>query len=319
MAYEMRLASILSKVEVTEGVDVTPAAGDGFYATVGAVPSPYEFARNENKSGKGSQLPGVPTTRRWQGIQVSQNLRGAGVAYAAGVKPKADALLRMGGFQGTGSFTGGSEKWDYTFRSDGFESFSNYIYRAGKLYKALGGRFLPQFRFALGGYCALSGELVSLFTAPADASLVAVTGEPTIGYPVMLSSAFQIGTENYAAKHGEITLDCGRRVVARGDGTSATGFAGMQMLGDRAPVITFQAEQVNEAGYGFWTKAIAGTQIDCSFTIGATQYNRIKVVIPAMQFERLEEVDIDGIAGYRATCLLVSPGGLDDEVTITFD
>jgi hypothetical protein len=250
---------------------------------------------------------------------VSQNLRGAGVAYAAGVKPKADALLRAGGFQAAGSFTGGSEKWDYTFRSDAFESFSCYIYRAGKLYKVLGARFLPTLRFALGGYASLNGELTGVFVAPSDGALIAVTGEPSIGYPIMLGSTFQLGSENYAAKHGEITLDCGRRVVPRPDGTAASGYAGLQMLGERAPTITFEAEQTNEAGFGFWTKTMAGTQMDCSFAIGSTQYNRIKVSIPALQFERLEEGERDGIATYRATCLLVSPGGLDDELTLSFD
>ena len=84
--------------------------------------------------------------RAWQGIPVSVNLRGAGAAYSASVKPKCDALLRMGGFAAAGSFTGGLEKWTYTFRSDAgtFESFSCYLYRAGKNYKLLGARGFPR-------------------------------------------------------------------------------------------------------------------------------------------------------------------------------
>lgn len=317
--YEMKLASILSKVESVEGTDVTPAAGDGFYATVGPIPSPAEFVRNENKSGKGSMLPGVIGPRRWQGIPVSVNLRGSGAAYSASVKPKADAMLRMSGFQAAGTYTGGSEKWDYTFRSDAFESFSNYIYRAGKLYKALGARAGGSIRLPVGGFATLQGQLQGLYALPTDVALVAVTGEPTIGYPILLSSAFQIGSENFAAKHGEITLDFGRRIVARGDGTAASGYAGMQMLGDRAPTISFEAEQTTEAGYGFWTKLMAGTQMDCSFTLGTTQYNKAVFTIPAFQFERIEESEREGIAMYRASGLLVSPGGLDDELTISFN
>lgn len=319
--YQMKVCSILSKVEVTEGTDSTPTASDGFFATVGAIPNPIQFVRNENMSGKGSQLPGVPGPRRWPGIPVSQNLRGSGAAYAAGVKPKADALLRACGFAAAGTFTGGSEKWDYTFRSDvgTFESFSSYIYRGGKLYKCLGSRGLPSLRFALGGFATLSAQLHAMYSAPVDGALVAVTGEPTIGYPIMLSSVFQLGSENFAAKHGEITIDCGRKIVPREDGTAASGFAGMEMVGERTPTITFQCEQTNEAGFGFWTKLTAGTQMDCSFTIGGTQYNRLKATMPAIQFESLEEADRDGLAMYRASCLLVSPTGVDDDLTITFD
>lgn len=319
--YQMKICSILSKVESQEGVDSTPGASDGFYATVGAIPNPVQFVRNENMSGKGSQLPGVPGPRRWPGIPVSVNLRGSGVAYSASVKPKADQLLRACGFAAAGSYTGGSEKWDYTFRSDvgTFESFSKYIYRGGKLYKLLGCRGLPSLRFALGGFASISAQLHALYTAPSDASLVAVTGEPTIGYPIMLSSAFQIGSGNYAAKHGEITIDCGRKIVPREDGTAASGYAGMEMVGDRTPTVVFQCEQTNEAGFTFWANLTAGTQMDCSFTIGSTQYNRIKVTMPAIQFESLEEADRDGLAMYRATCLMVSPTGVDDDLTITFD
>jgi len=91
------------------------------------------------------------------------------------------------------------------------------------------------------------------------------------------------------------------------------------MLGDRAPTISFESEQTTEAGYGFWTKLLAGTQMDCSFTLGSTQYNKAVITIPAFQFERIEESEREGIAMYRASGLLVSPGGLDDEISIVFN
>ena len=319
--YQTRLTSILSKVEATEGADSTPGASDGFFATVGQLPNPAQFLENTNKGGKGSQLAGVIGPRAWQGIPVSVNLRGSGAAYSASVKPKCDQLLRMGGFQATGSFTGGSEKWTYIFRSDAgtFESFSNYLYRAGKNFKLLGARAIPTLTFAVGGFGRLDAPISAWYTPPVDAALVAVTGEPTVTYPVLLASGFQIGTENFAAKHGDITIDCGRKIIPRGDGTAVTGYAGMEMVGDRTPKITFECEQTTEAGYPFWTKLLAGTQMDCTFSLGATQYNKCDVSIPAMQFESLGEGDRNGIATYKAVSRIVSPTGVDDDISIVFN
>jgi hypothetical protein len=135
----------------------------------------------------------------------------------------------------------------------------------------------------------------------------------------MLTSAFQIGSENFAAVHGEIRLDLGRKIATRGGGGAAAGYAGMQLVPDRAPVLTLEAEATTETGFPWWAKLAAGTPMDCSFQVGATQYNRIKVVIAAMQFEKLEQFDTDGILMYRASCLLVAPAGGDTEITITFD
>ncbi len=313
-----KLSTLLAKVEATEGTDSVPVAADGLWAVLSPPAPQIDFHRVNANPGKGSLLPGMTGSRRWES-RVEQMLRGSGAAYSATVKPKADAILRACGFLATGSFGVGTEKWDYTFRSDAFESFSVYEFFDAVRYKLLGCRGLPSFQFPLGGISKLMADLRVVWTDPADASNVLPTGEPTTQYPIMLSSALQIATENFAAKHGEIAIDCGRQITPRGDGTSASGFAGMQMLADRAPVLTVTAEATTEAGFPWWTKLVAGTQMDCSFQIGSVQYNRIKIVIPAMQFERLEQLDDAGILKYRAACLLVSPGGLDDELTITFD
>ncbi len=318
MARLLKLSTILAKVEGAEGSDSSPAAADGFFAAITPPAPVMDFHRIDVHTGAGSQLPGSPGARRWE-CHVEVPLRGAGVAYAAGVKPKADALLRMGGFAGAGSFVGGAEKWDYTLRSSSFESFSVYVYLNGVRTKILGARALPSFVFPLGGPARLIGEVRGLWGAPADAANVDPTGEPSLQYPVLLSSALQIGTGNYAAKHGEIRLDIGRRAAARPDGTAAAGYGGMSLLPDRAPVLTIEAEATTEAAFGWWTNQLAGTQMDCSFQVGSTQYNRVKVVIPAMQFERLEQFERDGVLMYRASCLLVAPAGGDTDLTLTFD
>jgi hypothetical protein len=134
----------------------------------------------------------------------------------------------------------------------------------------------------------------------------------------MLASSFQIGTANYPAKHAQIDLDIGRTITPRQDATQANGYGGMEMLPNRAPVLTFEGEATTEGAFPFWANMKAGTQMDCSFQIGATQYNRVLVNIPVLQFEKLEYGDRGGIMTYKATCLLVSPSGVDDEITITF-
>jgi hypothetical protein len=316
--HQSRLTSVLAKVESPEGTDATPAAADGFYATASPPNVQLSYIRNENFTGKGSLLPGVVSARRFEG-HLEQNLRGAGAAYSAGVKPKADSLLRMCGFLATGTYTGGSEKYDYTLKSSAFESFSVYQYIGEKLFKLLGCRGLPSMSFPLGGIASVAADLRAIYTAPTDVAITYPTGEASTSYPIMLGSAFQIGTQNFAAKHGSITINFNRSIVPREDGTSAAGFAGMEMLGERAPEITFECESTTEAGFPFFSNLLAGTQMDCSFGVGSTQYNRVKVNIPAMQFQRVEQTAKSGLIYYRATCLLVSPGGTDDEITLTFD
>ena len=323
MIRQLKISTVLSKVEGTEGSDAAPAAAEGFFAMLTPPVMQQDFHRSNVHTGAGSLLPGVTGARRIE-AHVEQLLRGAGAAYSASVKPKADALLRAGGFAAAGSFGVGTEKWDYTLRSTAFESFSTYLYVAGDgtstvLHKLLGSRCLPQLKFPLGEQARLIAELRAVWTDPADAALVVPTGEVTIQYPVMLASALQISTENFAAKHAEITLDPGRRIEPRQDATAANGYAGMEMVADRAPTLTFEAEATLEGGFPFWAKRKAGTQMDCSFQCGTAQYNRVKVVIPVMQFEGLEYGDRNGIPIYRATCLLTDPAGGNAEVTVTFD
>lgn len=318
MPRQLKLSTVLAKVETTEGTDSAPTAADGFFAMITPPSAQVDFHRIAPHTGAGSQLPGVIGARRWE-CQVEQLLRGAGAAYSASVLPKADALLRAGGFAAAGSFTVGAEKWEYTLRSSGFESFSVYQYVDGVRYKFLGCRCLPVLRFPLGQPARLVAQLRALWDDPADAANVVPTGEPTLAYPVLLSSALQIGSQNFAPKHGEITIDLGRQITPREDGGPATGFAGMEMLAERAPTLTMEAEATTEAGFPFWANLKNATQMDCTFQVGATQYNRFKVNIPVMQFERLEHAERNGILMYRATCLLVSPTAGNDEITLTFD
>lgn len=316
--YQTKLSSILAKVEGTEGSDSSPVNTDGFFADIEGPTIDAQFRRNPSYTGKGSLLAGVLAERSWT-ARVSTYLRGAGQAYSALKFPKNEPLFRMCGFQEAHSYTGGSEQVSYTLRSDSFESYSVYIYRGGKVHKLLGCRGLPSFNFPLGGFAQLVADLRAPYATPTDGALVAVSGEPAIGYPTMLSSAFQIGSENFAAKHGDITIDCGRKVALRKDGTTSSGLAGAELLGDREPTITFTCEATTEAGYAFFAKLVAGTQFDCTFQVGTTQYNRVKVSAPYCQFERLEYVDDNGILCYRATASIISATGVDDDLVITFD
>jgi hypothetical protein len=311
----LKLSTMLAKLEVTEGTDATPAAADGFFAMVQPPNPKVDVHRVAVHTGAGSLLPSVVGSRRFEG-QATVLLRGAGTAYSTSVLPKADSLLRLCGFAGTlGTGTTGQS---YTLRSSGFESFSVYQYVSGVLYKLLGCRGLPVLTFPLGGVPSLQANLRALYAAPTDVANVVPTGEPSLGYPVMLASAFQIGTGNFAAKHGEIKIDFGRTITPREDATATTGYAGMEMLPDRVPVMTVEAEATLEGGFPFFADLVAGTQLSCSFQAGTTQWNQIKVNIPVAQFEKLEHGEKAGVVTYKATFILTSPTGVDNEITITF-
>ena len=171
----------------------------------------------------------------------------------------------------------------------------------------------------MGGFAKLDGAVSALYTAPIDAALVAVTGEPSL--TISGDAGFRLQDRRgqlrgQARRHHDRLRPHDR---AAGRRTAVTGYAGMEMVGDRTPMITFEAEQTTEAGFAFWASLLAGTQMACSFSLGATQYNKVDVSLPTIQFKTLGEGDKNGIATYKAVCQIVSASGVDDDISIVFN
>lgn len=322
MALLNKRVSLLAKVETTYGTDITPGAGDGFYAVAGTAPT---IIKQDNKladvvrGGTMSILPPAAPGPRHLEVSFRIPLRGAGVAYSATVLPKGAAILRACGLQQTVTTTLGSEKVEYKPRSTGFESVSLYYYVDGLFYKLLGARGSANLISRAGGMMFAECRIQALWTDPADAAIVAPTGEPTVLHPTLLSSLLQLGTENYAAAIENININLNQTLTAAPDSTKADGIGGIYIVG-REPNGSMDPEAALVATFGYYGKWKAGTTMDLSYQHGSAQYNRIKVACPQIVYSDVQPGDRSGIKTFTTPFDVVSDTAAgDDELTLTFD
>lgn len=321
MALSNKNVSILMKIEGTEGVDASPVAGDGFWAVAGSAPEPVVEANLLDDVARGSltKLPPAPDGPVHLKFAFRVPMRGSQAAYSASVKPKIAVPLRICGLQETLTTTGGSEKVEYKPRSSGYESATTYVYVDGLLYKMLGCRGNVNFVTRAGGLMFAEFTIEGTYSAPTDTALVAPTGEPTGQFPIFVSSAFQMGTENYAAPFQNINVGLNTVLTPRIDSTKADAIASINLV-DRVPAGSFDPEAALVATFGYYTKWKAKTLTDMTFQLGTTQYNRVKFDMPQITFDTITPGDRNTLAIFTIPFKVGSNSAAgDDELTITMD
>src|SRR4051812_17568986 len=121
-----RVYGLLVKVEPVSGTDAAPDPATNAIRTVGIPALKVDYLesgdRSDVESGTLGTVDRAQPAGRFGTIDVSVEVRGAGAAYAAGVRPECDALLRMAGFSATVDATGGAEKVTYTTLDDAMET-----------------------------------------------------------------------------------------------------------------------------------------------------------------------------------------------------
>ena len=321
MALSNKNVSILMKIESSEGVDASPVAGDGFWAVAGSAPEPVLEANLLDDVARGSltKLPPAPDGPVHMKFSFKVPLRGSGAAYSGSVKPKIATPLRICGLQETLTTTGGSEKVEYKPRSSGYESATTYVYLDGLLYKMLGCRGTVNFVTRAGGLMYAEFSIEGTYSAPTDTALVAPTGEPADQFPIFVSSAFQVGTENYAAPFQNINVNLNTILTPRIDSTKADGIAAINLV-DRTPNGSFDPEAALVATFGYYTKWKAKTLSDMTFTLGSVQYKRVKFDMPSVTFDTITPGDRNSLAIFTVPFKIGSNTAAgDDELVITFD
>lgn len=321
MALSNKNVAILMKIETSEGVDASPVAGDGFWAVAGSAPEPVLEANLLDDVARGtlSKLPPAPDGPVHMKFSFRMPVRGAGAAYSASVKPKCSVPNRICGLQETITTTGGSEKIEYKPRSTGLESATTYVYLDGLLYKMLGCRGSRNAVTRAGGLLFYEYTIEGTYEAPTDTAIVLPTGEPTDQFPIFVSSAFQIGTENYAAPFQNININLNNTITPRYDSTKADGIAAINLV-DRNPSGSFDPEAALVATFGWYTKWKAKTLSDMTFQIGTVQYKRVKFDMPQVTFDTITPGDRNSLAIFTVPFKIVSNSSAgNDEFTETFD
>jgi len=252
------------------------------------------------------------------GITFEILVRGAGAAYSASVTTDIDMPLRAAGMQAVGDFTVSAEKYTYTPRSSGFESFSvAMLQENGPTVKGIGCFGNVAFRGKAGepGVCTvtLAGALA------AEGTLALTTKTPTqLISPSLKSALFQVDTANFAAKIQNLALDLGVVVNQVADANAASALAGF-FIADRAPGGTIDPEVVTAATYDWFTKwRDKPANVDMSWQWGATQYNRCKVSMPQVAYRERAWGERDGYGAFDVA-YSAHPVTADDELSIVFD
>lgn len=246
-------------------------------------------------------------------------IRGRGVAYAAGTRPFADLPLRGCGMQAVVDATPGSEMVTYTPRSTGFEAMTIYVMQDnGVTYEIVGAFGDATITWAARQPIVAAFRFLGKLDAVSALALVEGTPAPTPAFPQFKSAAFQIGTENFAARLQGITLNLANQISPVVDQNEARALAGY-FIGQRTPNGTFDPEMVPIASYDWLGKLDLNTLQDITWQSGPdTQYNRLKVTIPQAQLTSASEGDRGGARIWNfGWGTRVSTG--NDEYTLVFD
>ncbi|MFQ5765769.1 MAG: phage tail tube protein, partial [Rhodospirillales bacterium] len=281
-----RRAVVAMKAETTYGTDSlgTVTAADILWAFNIRPTSRIEAIEMLAQSGFLGRLRSMSGVEVF-GLTFDIQVRGAGAAYSASVVPDIHNPLRAAGMLATLDATPSAEKYTYTPRSSGFESFTvKVVHENGPTHIGLGCFGNVAFRGVAGQPGIASVTLAGILAA--EGTLALVTKAPTtLQPPVLKSAAFQIDAANFAANVQNVALDLGAAVNVQEGMNAAGGLAGL-FIADRDPGGSFDPEVVAAATYDWFTKwKDKPAAVDLGWQWGAAQYNRCKVTMPEITIQ----------------------------------
>lgn len=315
-----RRVVVAMKAESTYGTDIFA----GTYTTGDVIPAQgiqpnlsldeIENLATAGDMGRGPSMIGQERAS----VRFTMPVRGKGAAYSTSAKPEVDMPLRACGYSSTFSGTAGAEIVTYQpVAQASHEAFSVYIVQSNGLSIQMAGcQGTVEFASGAGGPLLATFTLSGILDAVADISYVAGTLATTPQYPVSKSVAFQIGTENYAARFAQMGFALGNGLVFVPSFNAAGGIAGV-FISDRNPRLTIDPEENTAAAFDWFAKWKAGTLNDCSFTIGSVLYNKIAFSFNAaaaagLQIVNRQHTTRDGLVAVGTTLLATISSGNDD-------
>ena len=273
-----KVDGLLAKIEGVSGTDAAPVAGtNGIQVDEhlwGTLETDH-LEKNTRENATGSAMGrhgGAQPAGRYGKVTLTAALKGAGVAYAGGVRPEIDVLLRAAGLAGVVSGGVGAEQVAYTPVTDELESATLHVYAAGSLFKLVGSRG----KLSISAIAARIGfakfEIWGrLIEGPSDAALPAIVyPRRAIRPPVAASAALLL--DGYGPSWKSFEFNTTTDVQARPRGNAPGGHAGYEIV-DYAPEFSTQIDSPVKAAFDPWALEAAGTEFPWSLAVGAVQYN----------------------------------------------
>jgi len=270
---------VLAKIESTYGTDATPAASDAIDVFDFQIKPSGEKHTRPVYSNNLSPSKIVIGKKMVEG-SFKLEVRGAGAAYSASVRPDADAVLRACGLAATVVTTPGSETVTYAPASSGFESITIYAYTDGEIHKVPGSFCSVKTLLSAGQIGVFEFSFKGLYRTPVDGAIITPT-LLDLQPPIVQSAGLTIG--GWAAGvYEKLEIDIGVELSEKPDINSAGGLKGFAITG-RQPAGSMDPLAVTEATKSFWTNWETGVAEALTATIGSTQYNKMTINAPAVQ------------------------------------
>lgn len=172
------------------------------------------------------------------------------------------------------------------------------LYEDGKRYLLTGAVGNCTLTFAMGSPTLADFEFTGVFSGvPTDTALLVPT-YPAIVEPPFLAAALSI--LGFTSAHiKQLTLDFGNKIILVPDPNSLVGGYAYAQIVDRAPVGSFDAEEVLAATKNYWNEWLAGTTGSITtgvFPSNGTNYNQFQLNVPKAAYVKVGLADRDGMA-----------------------
>jgi hypothetical protein len=256
--------------------------------------------------------------------------KGAGAAYSSSVFSRdSHVLLQACGFDATGSFSGGTEKYTYTptpagsaMKSFNYEAYGKAI-PGGNVEKWIGNGGYADFEYAVDNTNGVQAfwtfkTMARRDTAPAEAAWTTPTYAhsvvPPVGGPLVFT--FNAVT-TLIVRSARVVLN--RTIQNRFPDYNRTGMHPGFHPARRKPQLIFVCETPAFSTINFHALREAATGVAASMQIGATQYNRRKWTFAQCQVVDVKEQADDQVPLLEVTCRLYNstPNAVDDVQTVT--
>lgn len=263
-------------------------------------------------SGSTGYLPRIPKQGPFFDAEFPFRFRGAGAAYAAGVKSSIHDWLLLCGFSATGSFTASNEKWTFDPTPDGTagSSASYLYYKGGQVYQGAGCLGALAYETQGGAPPLLRAVTKAIQNADVTDSTpgAATYTLNSVVEPGSFGNTMTIGSL-LAANCRSVKFESGTAIdTARPNMNGATTHLGY-VLGEWNPKVTFVIERTafvntpfhTSAGIDYYKLAEAATQIGLAHNWGSVQYNRAKVNYNNAQLADINETNDGPVATVELT------------------
>jgi hypothetical protein len=328
--FREKVLAVLAKIETTSGVDAVPTGAANAVRPVGIPTLNYAYLepglRDDVIFGNLGVIDRTAPAGRYGTVEITLEARGAGAAYASGLKPEADAFWRMAGFGVASDFTGGTEFYRYQTLDGGMETATLYLYTGNKLFKMLGCVAAPKFTAEANkrGFLtfAVTGKIAS---DPTEVAIPALTFNATLP-PLFHTSPSSIGAWTEASGDPLVLrraeIDFAQTVSDRPSAGATDGLIGY-IIADRKPRQTMLVEIPTLAAFDAYalSKATGSGLPVSNWQLGVAQYNRVKVVTGRWALEAPGHASDKGINAYNLAGNLVmgTEGVTGREAYIRYD